>query len=146
MTADRDQAAADRAAADLAALDADRAALADRVAPPRWFGPALGLLLFVLVASNAVDSAVVTGTALLVFGVGTALLVRTYRDRTGLWVRTPPKQLAGWAVFVLAVLVPTYALALPWLFVVAGAVLGVAVAVLSDRWTKAWQRELREGV
>ena len=63
-----------------------------------------------------------------------------------LWVNTPPKQLAGWAVFVLAVLVPTYALALPWLFVVAGAVLGVAVAVLSDRWTRAWQRELREGV
>ncbi|MEI4272515.1 hypothetical protein TEK04_12360 [Klenkia sp. LSe6-5] len=146
MTADRERAAADRAAADLAALDADRAALADRVAPPRWFGPALGLLLFVLVASNAVDSAAVTGAALLVFGVGVALLVRTYRSRTGVWVYTPPKQMAGWAVFVLAVLVPTYALALPWLFVAAGAVLGAAIAVLTHRWTRAWQRELREGV
>jgi hypothetical protein len=54
--------------------------------------------------------------------------------------------LAGWAVFVLVVVVPAYALDRPWGYVVAGAVLGVAVAVLSERWTRAWQRELREGV
>ena len=135
-----------QAAADLAALDADRAALADRVAPPRWFGPALGLLLFAFIASNAVDSPWMTVPALLGFGTGLGLLVNAYRGRTGVWVSTPPKQLAGWAVLVLVVLVPAFVLDRPWGFVLAGAVLGVAVAVLSDRWTRAWQRELREGV
>ncbi|SCX39663.1 hypothetical protein SAMN03159343_0734 [Klenkia marina] len=146
MTADRDRATADRAAADLAALDADRAALADRVAPPRWFGPALGVLLFLFISSNAFDSPYVTGPALLVFGLGVALLVRAYRGRTGVWAYTPPKQLAGWAAFVVLVLVPAYVLDRPWAFLVAGAVLGVAVALLSHHWTRTWQRELREGV
>lgn len=141
MTADRE-----RAAADLAALSADRAALADRVAPPRWFGPVLGLLLFCFIASNAVDSAWVSGAALLVFGVGLALLVRTYQRRTGVWAHTPPKVFLGWAAVVVVVLVPAYAVDRPWAFLLAGAVLGVAIAVLSHRWTRAWQRELREGV
>ncbi|SDO88355.1 Protein of unknown function [Klenkia soli] len=143
MTPDRE-----RAAADLAALDADRAALADRVAPAAWFGPALGLLLFVFLSSNAFDSPWVTVPALLGFGIGIGLLVNAYRVRTGVWASTPPRQLAGWAVFVVAVLTPTYLLAddHPWVFVVAGAVLGTAIAVLSHRWTRAWQRELREGV
>lgn len=141
MTADRE-----RAAADLAALSADRAALADRVAPPRWFGPALGLLLCCFIASNAAASPWVSGVALLVFGVGLALLVRAYRRSTGVWATTPPRQLAGWAVLVVVVLVPAYVVDRPAAFLVAGAVLGVAVAVLCDRWTRAWQRELREGV
>lgn len=143
MSADRD-----RAAADLAALDRDRAALADPVAPPRWFGPAIGLLLFAFVSSNALDSPWVTAPAVLVFGLGIGLLVGVYRRSTGVWVHTPPRVLAGWAAFVLVVLVPAFALGdeRPWLFVVAGAVLGIAVAVLSARWTRAWQRELREGV
>ncbi|KQS68682.1 hypothetical protein [Modestobacter sp. Leaf380] len=143
MTADRD-----RAAADLAALDADRVALAERVVPPPWFGPALGLLLFAFISSNALDSPWVTAPAVLLFGLGTGLLVAVYRRSTGVWVHTPPRVLAGWAVLVVAVLVPAYLLGdeRPWVFVVAGAVLGVAVAVLSARWTRAWQRELREGV
>ncbi|MCO7221631.1 DUF1097 family protein [Klenkia sp. PcliD-1-E] len=141
MTADRE-----RAAADLAALSADRAALADRVAPPRWFGPALGLLLFCFIASNAVDSPWVSGVALAAFAVGLALLVRTYQRRTGVWSHTPPKVFLGWAAVVLVVLVPAYAVDRPWAYLVAGAVLGVAVAVLCDRWTRAWQRELREGL
>jgi hypothetical protein len=141
VTADRE-----RAAADLAALDRDRAALADRVVPPRWFGPALGLLLFAFVSSNAVDSPWVTGPAVLLFAGCLGVLVRAYRRTTGVWVHTPPRVLAGWAAFVVVVLVPAYALDRPWGFLVAGAVLGVAVAVLCERWTRAWQRELRGGV
>ncbi len=141
MTADRD-----RAVADLAALDRDRAALADRVVPPWWFGPALGLLLFGFVASRALEASWVTGVSLVLFGVGLAGLVRLYRRTTGVWVHTPPTVMAAWAVVVLVVLGPAYVLDEPWGYVVAGAVLGTAIAVLSARWTRAWQRELREGL
>jgi hypothetical protein len=144
VTTDREQ-----AAADLAALDRDRAALADRVVPPWWFAPGLGLLLFGFLSAQAVDATWVTGPALLVFAVGLGLLVRAYRRSTGVWVSTPPRVMLGWGALVVVVLAPAYALASQghrWTMVVAGAVLGTAVALLSRRWTRAWQRELREGV
>lgn len=148
MSADGEAAAREQALRDLAALDRDRAALADRVVPPWWFGPVLGLLLFGFVASRALDASWVTGLSLLLFGLALAGMVRLYRRTTGVWVHTPPRALAGWAVLVLLVLGPAFALGddQPWVFPVAGAVLGTAVAVLSHRWTRAWQRELRAGV
>lgn len=143
--ADREQ-----AAADLAALDADRAALADRVVPPWWSGPTLGLLLFLFVSSYALDSLWVTFPALVLFGAGLGALTSRYRATTGVWVRMPLRTLLGWGAFVVVVLGPAFYAAEAhgqrWAMVVAGAVLGLAVALLSRHWTRAWQRELREGV
>jgi len=144
VSADRE-----RAAADLAALDRDRAALGEKVLQPWWFDAALGLLLFGFLAVQAVDADWVTAPALLVFAGGLALLVRVYRARSGVWVHTPARVMAGWGALVLVVLVPAYLLSSQghrWAMVVAGAVLGLAVALLSRHWGRAWQRELREGV
>lgn len=139
----------EQAAADLAALDRDRAALAEKVLQPWWFDAALGLLLFGFLSAQAIDSAWVTAPALLVFAGGLALLVRVYQRRSGVWVHTPPKVVFGWGAFVVVVLGPAYWLASDghrWAMVVAGAVLGLTVALLSRHWGRAWQRELREGV
>ncbi|QNG37357.1 hypothetical protein F1C76_12890 [Geodermatophilaceae bacterium NBWT11] len=144
MSADRE-----RAAADLAALDRDRAALAEKVLQPWWFDAALGLLLFGFLAVQAIDAAWVTAPTLLVFAGGLALLVRVYRARSGVWVHTPARVMAAWGALVLVVLVPAYLLSSQghlWAMVLAGAVLGLAVALLSRHWGRAWQRELREGV
>src|SRR5215218_2202126 len=73
----------DAAAAQLAALDADRAALADRVLQPWWYDVLLGLLLFGFLASYAFDSLWVTFPALVLFGAGLGALVSAYRRITG---------------------------------------------------------------
>ncbi|WP_146146150.1 hypothetical protein [Geodermatophilus tzadiensis] len=137
----------DAAAAQLAALQADRAALADRVLQPWWYDVALGLLLFGFLASRALDSPWVTLPALVLFGAGLGALVAAYRRRTGVWVGTPPRLMALWAAVVLVVLVPALVLAdgfgQRWAMVVAGAVLGTAVGVLSRVWGRRWVAELR---
>jgi hypothetical protein len=138
----------EQAAADLAALDRDRAALAERVATPWWFGPGMGAALFLVIASNAVEPEWVSVPAVLLGALGIGALAGVYQRRSGVWRTIPPRLMAGWLVFAAVVLVPAFVLGdeRPWVFVVAGAVLGVAIAVLSRRWTRAWQRELREGV
>jgi hypothetical protein len=138
----------DTAAAQLAALQADRAALADRVLQPWWYDVALGLLLFGFLSSYAFDSLWITFPALVVFFAGLGALVSTYRRITGVWVTIGGRALAVWAVLVLVVLVPAFVLAegydQHWAMVVAGAVLGVAVALFGRRWSRAWVAELRE--
>ncbi|SFP16910.1 hypothetical protein SAMN05660464_2315 [Geodermatophilus dictyosporus] len=135
------------AAAQLAALQADRAALADRVLQPWWYDVALGLLLFSFLASYALDSLGVTFPALVLFCAGLGALVSAYRRMTGVWVGTPPRVMALWGVVVLLVLVPAFVLAEGydryWAMVVAGAVLGTAAGVLSRVWGRRWVAELR---
>src|SRR5690349_24584105 len=94
----------DAAVAQLAALQADRAALADRVLQPWWYDVALGLLLFGFLSSYAFDSLWVTFPALVVFCAGLGALVAAYRRITGVWVTIPPRLLAGWSAVELAVL------------------------------------------
>ncbi|MGY1739327.1 MULTISPECIES: hypothetical protein [unclassified Blastococcus] len=138
------------AAAQLAALSADRAALADRVLQPWWYDVALGLLLFGFLSSYALDSLWVTFPALVVFCAGMGALVTAYRRITGVWVNTPPRLMAGWAAFVLVVLVPAFVLAegfdQHWAMVVAGAVLGLTVGVLGRVWGRRYVAELRSGL
>ena len=137
----------DVAAAQLAALQADRAALADRVLQPWWYDVSLGLLLFGFLASYAFDSLWVTFPALVLFGAGLGALVAAYRRITGVWVSTGGRAMGLWAVLVLVVLVPALVLSegfdQHWAMVVAGAVLGVAVAVFSRLWGRAYVAELR---
>jgi peptidoglycan/LPS O-acetylase OafA/YrhL len=138
----------DVAAAQLAALQADRAALAERVLQPWWYDVSLGLLLFGFLASYAFDSLWVTFPALVLFGAGLGALVAAYRRITGVWVRTGRRAMALWGVLVLLVLVPALVLSegfdQHWAMVVAGAVLGVAVAVLSRLWGRAYAAGLRD--
>src|SRR3954467_12829787 len=121
----------DVAAAQLAALDADRAALADRVVAPWWYDVALGLLLFGFLASYAFDSLWVTFPALVVFGAALGALVAAYKRITGIWVNVTGRVMLVWSALVVAVLVPAFVLAegfgQHWVMVPAGAVLGLAV-------------------
>ncbi|SNS93002.1 hypothetical protein SAMN04488107_4336 [Geodermatophilus saharensis] len=138
------------AAAQLDTLRADRAALADGVLQPWWYDVALGLLLFGFLSSYALDSLWVTFPALVLFGAGLGALVSAYRRRTGVWVTTGGPALAVWGAMVLLVLVPALVLSEVfgerWAMVVAGAVLGVAVAVLSRVWGRRWVAGLRRGL
>ncbi|KGH48505.1 hypothetical protein IN07_01440 [Modestobacter caceresii] len=144
---ERDGTDRDDATAQLAALQADRAALADRVVQPWWYDVALGLLLFGFLSSYVFDSLWVTFPALVLFLAGLGVLVRTYKRMTGVWVTIDGRSMLLWAGICLVVLVPAFVLAdgydQHWAMVVAGAVLGVAVAVLSRWWGRAWAAELR---
>jgi hypothetical protein len=137
----------DVAAAQLAALDADRAALADRVVAPWWYDVALGLLLFGFLSSYAVDSLWVTFPALVVFGAGLGALVAAYKRITGIWVNVTWPVMLVWSALVLAVLVPAFVLAeghgQHWVMVPAGAVPGLAVILFGRHWGRAYAAELR---
>jgi hypothetical protein len=134
------------AAAQLAALQDDRETLADRVLQPWWHDVAGGLLLFGFLASYALDSTGVTLVATVLYIAGLAWLAWTYRRRTGVWVHPDLKVWLTWVPLALLVLVPALALqdrGHDWAMVVAGAVLGVALAGLSRRWSREWVAELR---
>jgi len=140
----------DDAAAQLARLRADREALADRVLQPWWYDVCLGLLLFGFLSSYAFDSLWVTFAALIVFMAGLGALVAAYKRITGVWVQPSGHRVfVLWGALVLLVLAPAFVLAdgfgQHWVMVVAGAVLGVSVAVLSRRWGLAYVAELRAG-
>ena len=139
----------DDAAAQLAALQADRAALADRVVPPWWYDAALGLLLFGFLASYAFDSLWVTFPVMIVFFAGLGALVAAYKRITGVWVNVGGRAMVAWAALVLLVLVPAFVLAEGyghrWVMVPAGAVLGIAVMVMGRVWTRAYVDHLRTG-
>ena len=134
------------AAAQLAALQTDRETLADRVLQPWWHDVAGGLLLFGFLASYALDSTGVTLVATVLYIAGLAWLAWTYRRRTGVWVHPDLKVWLTWVPLALLVLVPALALqdrGHDWAMVVAGVVLGVALAGLSRRWSREWVAELR---
>jgi hypothetical protein len=137
----------DDAAAQLAALDADRAALADRVLQPWWYDVLLGLLLFGFLASYAFDSLWVTFPALVVFFAGLGALIAAYQRISGVWATVGARVMVLWGALVLLVLVPAFVLAegfhQHWVMVPAGAGLGIAVAVVSRLWGRAWVAELR---
>jgi hypothetical protein len=139
----------DDAAAQLAALQADRAALADRVLQPWWYDVALGLLLFAFLASYAFDSLWVTFPVMIVFFAGLGALIAAYKRTTGVWVNAGPRVMIPWAALVLLVLVPAFVLAegygYHWVMVPAGAVLGIAVMVVGRVWGRAYVARLRDG-
>jgi hypothetical protein len=137
----------DTAAAQLAVLRADREALADRALQPWWYDVALGLLLFGFLSSYVFDSLWVTFPALVAFGAGVGALVSAYKRITGIWVDVTWGAMAAWMAFAVPVLVTAFVLAegfgQRWAMVVAGGVLGVAVALFSRHWGRALVAELR---
>ena len=150
MTAGERPPGAAEAAAQLAALQADREALADRVVQPWWYDALLGLLLFGFVSSYALHDTWFSLAALVVFLVCLRGLVEVYKRRTGFWVdgfregRTW-RAVSVWIAFALVVLLTGFAADDHWggAMVVAGAVLGVGVALVSRWWTRIYVAELR---
>lgn len=139
------------AAAELAALQADRAAMAERIVQPWWYDVLLGLLTFGFLASYATrDVWIVAGAAVLFFA-GLWGLTRVFRRLTGVWIsgdRPGPTQRTlkvwlgcciGWAVAAGCAM----AFDLPELVLAASAVCGVAVALISRWWTRIYVAELR---
>ncbi len=140
------------AAAELAALDAGRAALAERVVQPWWYDVLLGLLVAGFISSYSTRNAWVVLGAMVVLLLGLRGLMAAYRRITGVWVsglRPGPTQRPIRAWFVVYGVVLSAAAACEFLLdirgamVVGGIVLGVAVAVISQWWTRIYVAELR---
>jgi hypothetical protein len=147
----------DRATAEaqLATLQAQRAALAERAMQPWWYDALLGLLLFGFVASYSLRNTWVTLVALVIFLLCLRGMMALYKRHTGFWIsglregRTL-RAIALWAVCVVVVLGAGFAAELGFdvrgAMVVAGAVLGIAVALVSRWWTHLYIAELRAGL
>jgi hypothetical protein len=152
---ENDGATTDRAAAaaELAALGAGRAAMADRAMQPWWYDALLGLLVFQLVASYSSHRTWVTLVALVVLLAGCAGLVTAYRRITGFWVsglrpgrtrRAVRVMVVGYVLVLALAAGAEYGLGRRGAMVVAGAVLGVGIALTSRWWTRIYVAELRE--
>src|SRR3954467_9135717 len=75
------------AAGQLDGVRAGREGLGDRVAPPWWYDPALGVVVFLLVSALSLRDAGWWYFATLAVGiVGLGVLVQAYRRITGVWV------------------------------------------------------------
>src|SRR5215203_7271 len=75
------------AAAQLATLQADRERMAARIVPPRWYDPALGLVVFLLLSALSLrDAGWWYFATLAVALVGLWSLVAAYKRITGVWV------------------------------------------------------------
>ena len=144
------------AAAQLTALQQDRERLAERVVPPWWYDPALGVVVFLLLSALALRDAgwwyfAVLGVAI----AGLWALVTAYRRITGVWVsglrrgrtaRVVQVWFAVYAVVLAAGLVADFVFDVRWAMVVAGAVLGVTITFLGRWWTQLYVAELRAGL
>ena len=140
------------AAAELAALDAERAALADRVVQPWWYDALLGLLVAGFISSYSTRNAWVILGAVLVLLVGLRGLMAAYRRISGVWVsglrpgatqRAVTVWFVVYAVVVAAAAVFEYGLEIRGAMVVAGIVLGVAIAAISQWRTRIYVADLR---
>ena len=144
------------AATQLAALRADRERVVQRVTGPWWIDVTLGLAVFSLLSASSLRDA--GAWRIVALGAGLLLLWGSfagYRRATGLWVsgfrrgRTR-KAIGVWlAVYGVVVAVGFWAeFALVWrgAMAVAGAVLGVVLAVVNRWWVRLYAAELREGL
>jgi hypothetical protein len=141
------------AAAALATVDDTRAQLADRLITPVWYHPTLGLLAGGLIAIGELKNIAVFVAALLVYAVGSGVLVSSYRRLTGIWVSGMRRdrvgrislQLIG-TLYVIAgsAAVLGLAVGVPGAFLAGGVVAFVAVVVLGRRFDDALRRELRD--
>jgi len=143
------------AEAQLVTLQAQRTALAGRAMQPWWYDALLGLLLFGFVASYSLRNTWVTLAAAAVLLVCLRGMVALYKRHTGFWVSglrrgSTSRAVTFWIVCVVVVLGAGFtaelALDVQGAMVVAGAVLGVAVALVSRWWTRLYIAELRGGL
>ena len=148
---ERDDVAA--AVEQLVSLRADRAAIADRAMQPWWYDAALGLLVFAFLGSYSFGYPWVTVAVLPVFFAGLFALRKAYERITGFWVsglrhgRT--RRLVDlWFVLYAVVLGlaagAEFGLGWDGAMIAGGAVLGVAIALISRWFSRIYIAELRE--
>ena len=140
------------AARQLAALRADREALADRAMQPWWYDAVLGVSTALFFASYSLWFPWASIVALVLYLGVVHWLMSVYRRLTGTWVsgdRPGPTRRAYrvWLVVATGVLAPALALELAFdvrgAMAVAGALLGVGVALVSRWWSRIFIADLR---
>ncbi|HXQ10211.1 MAG TPA: hypothetical protein VN805_04345 [Caulobacteraceae bacterium] len=127
-----------------------RAALVDRARAPRWYHPALGLLVGGLIAAQAAPTAV-SLAVLSIFCVGLVFLTQAYQRHTGMWIsgmrkgRTRWVALATAAVAVALMLGGIYlqrGLGIGWAPLAAGPIAAVLVTAAGFVWEAAYRADL----
>ena len=143
------------AEAQLATLQAQRAALAERVLVPWWYDALLSLLVFGLLGSYSARSNWVTLPAVAVFLLGLGGMKVLYQRLTGVWVngfrkgatrRAIHVWLVAYGVLIGAAAVAEYLLDLRGAMAVGGAVIAVVLYAVNRWWTRIYVAELREGL
>jgi hypothetical protein len=141
------------AAAQLSALRSGRARMAERAMQPWWYDALCGLLVFGLFGSYSFRKSWVTLAAVGVFLLGLRGLMVLYQRLTGFWVnglrkgRTRQVVRAWFVLYALVVaagFAAEYGLEWRGAMVVAGAVLGVGIALIGRWWSRVYIAELRE--
>ena len=131
---------------------ARRSALVDRLTPPRWYHPAQGGALALLVASFATGTPPLVVAALVTYLVALNHLPKAYRRATGVWLAgEPPPTTRRWArglaatafgaVFVGAVCLSNDA---PVLALIVAGLAYALVQVLGRRFDTELRARLRE--
>jgi hypothetical protein len=129
-----------------------RARIADRLVTPRWYHPILGAILGAIVLSPSIPrpwNTIVIALA----AAGIALLVQSYRRRTGVWVggfSLPRARRWAWLLAIVAVGCFLVGLAAAdarnyLVAAVAAGVAAVAVMVIGPRSDAAVRADLRRG-
>lgn len=136
-----------------AEVEAANAEMAKRAVAPVWYHPALGLLTGGLVAVQGMPLPVL-GLYYVAFFGGLILLVRAYKQRTGIWVNGYRKGRTRLVSVGLAAIVGAILLASVWLQRsegmasapwIGGAVAAVVVTIGGFLWESAFRRDLRDG-
>lgn len=137
----------------LGALASDRAALADRVATPRWYYPLLGAATALIIGSPGAGNPSSQSTMVAFGCIGLVFLTLAYQRKTGATIsRTAGPRSLGVAVilgiFIVLLLGVSFALAATghpaWIGLTALAAFG-GMWIGGRLYDRAYDRELRHG-
>lgn len=142
----------------LADVATSRASVADRLATPWWYHPALGAILGAIVLVAALDlNNIVRLSVSLACAAGIGLLVAAYQRTTGLWVdlrNLGPVSMRWWLAYVVLIgvavgtaLVPSLTdVSLPvWVAALLTAVVFLGSVALGRKMDEALRAEIRSG-
>ncbi|MFG1924699.1 hypothetical protein [Cryptosporangium sp. NPDC048952] len=144
----------DNAAEQLAAINEGRAAAADRLVTPRWYHPVLGILVAGYTVAYSLGNTIVRLVGVLLFLAACVVLMRTYRNITGVWVSGHKAGRASRWAYAMGGLIGVglagglaigYFTDLRWPVWVIAAVLFVGTIVLGNRFDQAVRAQLRAG-
>lgn len=141
---------ADDARRSLDSIGASRREVADRMITPRWYYPALGLLVAQMIVMYGLVGDLLAVLSALLVVAGSGWMVRTYTGHTGIVARLPDGLRSGVALaaFALGMIVPVMYVVLvgdvPTAVVLALAALAlVCTVVLGPVYDAAYRADLR---
>jgi hypothetical protein len=127
-----------------------RATLADRARAPRWYHPALGLMVGGLIAAQAAPTSV-SLAVLPIFCVGLVFLTQAYQRHTGMWISGMRKGRTRWVALATAGIGMALmlggiwlqrGLGIGWAPLAAGLVAAVLVTAAGFVWEAAYRADL----